>query len=304
MRQIKAFIAVLVLLSLSSLFGCTQKGEIGTESNPIKIFFIPSVDAKILETNSDVLKDFLESNTPYKYNVVIPQSYIAVVEAFGTKRADIAVLNTFSYILAHEKYGAEAKLTGLRRGTDTYRSQIIAHVDSKIEKALDLKDKKMAFVDAASATGYLLAMKKFKDLGIKPAEKVFAGKHDNVVSMVYNKQVDAGATFYSPPDEDGLHDARRLVRTQYPDVEQKVKIVELSDPIPNDAVTFRKEISEEIKKTVVDAILKFVSTPEGKKSFKKIYDFDGVKVATDADYDVVRKILTELGQNANELAKQ
>lgn len=295
---------ILIFAMLFSFLGCTKRGELGTASNPIKIFFIPSVDSKILETNSDVLKVYLEANTVYKYDVVIPQSYIAVVEAFGTKRADVAVLNTFSYILAHQKYGAEARLTGLRRGTDTYRSQIIAHTDSKIEKALDLKDKKVAFVDAASATGYLLAMKKFKDLGIKPSETVFAGKHDNVVSMVYNKQVDAGATFYSPSDEEGIHDARRLVRTQYPDIEKKVKIVELSDPIPNDAVTFRKEIPEEIKQTIVDAILKFISTPEGKKSFKKIYDFDGVKVATDADYDVVRKILTELGQDANDLAKK
>lgn len=299
-----------VLLSFSvvaSLFvfnACTKKGELGTDSNPIKVFFIPSVDAKVIEDNSKEFKIYLEANTPYKYDVVVPQSYIAVVEAFGTKRADVAVLNTFGYILAHDKYGAEARLTGLRHGTDTYQSQIIAHVDGKINKVVDLKGKKVAFVDAASASGYLLAMKKFNDLSITPSETVFAGKHDNVVTMVYNKQVDGGATFYSPSDEDGIQDARRLVRTQYPDIEKKVKIVELSDPIPNDAVTFRKELPEDIKQVIVDAFLKYVSTEEGKKSFKKIYGFDGVKKSTDADYEAVRNMLKALGKSADDLVKK
>jgi len=296
-------VAVLAV-SFLGLTGCIKKAELGTAQNPVKIFFIPSVDAKIIETNSQELKIYLEANTPYKYEVIIPQSYIAVVEAFGTKRADVAVLNTFSYILAHDKYAAEAKLTGLRHGTDTYQSQIIAHVDSKISKAADLAGKKVAFVDAASASGYLLAMKKFNDLSVTPSETVFAGKHDNVVSMVYNKQVDGGATFYSPKDDDGIQDARRLVRTQYPDIEQKVKIVELSDAIPNDAITFRKDLSEDMKNTVVEAFLKYVSTEEGRKAFKKIYGFDGVKKASDADYDSVRKVLTALGKKADELVKK
>jgi ABC-type phosphate/phosphonate transport system substrate-binding protein len=41
--------------------GCTiSKGELGTEKNPIKLFFVPSVDAKVIEENSVKFKDFLE----------------------------------------------------------------------------------------------------------------------------------------------------------------------------------------------------------------------------------------------------
>lgn len=289
---------------------CTKKtAELGSEENPVKLHFVPSVDAKVIEDNSKTFKDYLEKNTPYKYEVTIPQSYVAVVEAFGTKRADVAAFNTFGYILAHEKYGAEARLTVLRHGLATYQSQFIVKADSPIKKLEDLEGKKVAFVEPASTSGYLLPLKTLNEKGIKPKETVFAGKHDNVVSMVYQGQVDAGATFYSPPhkNEKGveeMEDARRLVLTQYPDVEQKVIILSLSEPITNDPVVFRKEMPEEMKVKITDAMMAFVTTEEGKAAFKAIYGITEVKKATDADYDAARAMLKATGASAEELLQK
>jgi phosphonate transport system substrate-binding protein len=206
--------------------------------------------------------------------------------------------------LAHEKYQAEAKLTVLRHGSATYQSQFIAKADSGINSIADLKGKKIAFVDPASASGYLLPLKTLKDKGIEPKETVFAGKHDNVVSMIYQGQVDAGATFYSPPNEGKMEDARRLVLTQYPDVEKKVKIIELSESIPNDPIIFRKEMPEEMKAKIVDALLAFIATPEGKDAFKAMYSIDEMKKSTDADYEPVRALLKTIGQKPEELMQK
>ena len=286
---------------------CTKKtAELGSAENPVKLHFVPSVDAKVIEDNSKLFKDYLEKNTPYKFEVTIPQSYVAVVEAFGTKRADVAAFNTFGYILAHDKYGAEARMTVIRNGLPTYQSQFIVRADSAIKKIEDLADKKIAFVEPASASGYLLPMKTLNEKGIKPKETVFSGKHDNVVSMVYQGQVDAGATFYSPPhtDEKGveqMEDARRLVLTQYPDVKEKVVILALSEPITNDPIVFRKEMPEEMKNKIVDSMIAFVATAEGKAAFKAIYGITEVKKATDKDYEAVRTMLKAAGASAEEL---
>jgi phosphonate transport system substrate-binding protein len=232
-----------------------------------------------------------------------------VVEAFGTKRADIATFNTFGYVLAHDKYGAEARLTVIRFGLDTYQSQFIVKADSPIKKLEDLNGKKIAFVEPASTSGYLLPMKTLKEKGIVPKETVFAGKHDNVVSMVYQGQVDAGATFYSPPEKNDkgveeIQDARRLVLTQYPDVEKKIVILSLSEPIRNDPIVFRKDMPEEMKSKIVDAFIEFLKTPEGKEAFKAIYGITEVKKATDADYDSARAMLKAVGASAEELLKE
>ena len=288
---------------------CTKKtAELGSEENPVKLHFVPSVDAKVIEDNSKAFKTYLEKTTPYKYEISSPQSYVAVVEAFGTKRADVAAFNTFGYILAHEKYGAEARLTVMRHGLATYQSQFIVKAGSPIKSLEDLNGKKIAFVEPASTSGYLLPLKTLNEKGIKPKETVFAGKHDNVVSMVYQGQVDAGATFYSPPfknekGEEEMEDARRLVLTQYPDVKEKVVILSLSEPITNDPVVFRKEMPEEMKTKITDAIISFLTTPEGKEAFKAIYGITEVKKATDADYDAARAMLKSTGANAEELLK-
>lgn len=292
-------------LLMFAISGCTKdRGTLGSEENPIKLFFVPAVDAKLIEDRAKIVKEYLEENTPYKYQISIPSNFVAVVEAFGTSRADVSALNTFGYILAHEKYGVEAKLTVLRHGKTTYKSQIIAREDSKINKLEDLNGKRVAYVDPASTSGYLLPAKMFKDRNITPSEIVFANKHDNVVTMVYQGQVDAGATFYSAPADGQIQDARRLVKTQFPDVENKIKILELTQEIPNDPIVVRKDLPEAVKKSIVEGFLGFVKSEEGKKAFEDLYGVTDIQMASDKDYDGVRDMLKALGKSVNELVKK
>lgn len=288
-------------LTLITLFfsACTFKEyPIGSVENPVKFFMVPSVDTRVLDEQTKVLRRYLEANTPYKFKFSIPNSYIAVVEAFGTERADVASLNTFGYILANERFGTEARITVVRWGDDTYRAQILARADGPIKKLQDLAGKRFAFVDPASTSGYLLPLKYLKDAKIKLGETVFANKHDNVVMMIYQGQVDAGATFHSPNHEGKIEDARRLVKAQFPDVEEKVKIIALTDPIPNDPIIFRKGLPEDMKKTITDALIKFIRSDSGREGFYKMLGVTDFYPTTDARYDSVRSMLKELGQTS------
>lgn len=293
----------LLALCLAFASACSKnKGPLGSADNPVKIYFVPSVDVKVIEDNSKTLKTYLEANTPYKYEIAIPASFVAVVEALGTKRADIAAMNTFGYLMAHDRYGAQAKLTVIRYGLPTYQSQFIAKKGGSVKSLADINGKKMAFVDPASTSGYLLPLKVLKENNINPSETIFAMRHDSVVSMIYQGQVDAGATFYSPAVDGQIQDARRLVKTQYPDIEDKVEIIQLSDPIPNDPIVFRKDLDPAVEKAVIDAFIAFVKTPEGKDAFYKIYGATDFQIAKDSDYNSVRDMLKLAGASAEDLA--
>lgn len=294
-----------ILIAVFLVSACIKRTTpVGSAENPIKLFFVPSVDAKLLAEKGDVVKAYLEKETPFKFTVQIPTSYVAVVEAFGTARADVAALNTFGYLMANERYGAQALVTLTRFGSETYQAQIIARADSKIKTLKDLAGKKFAYVDPASTSGYLLPAKLFKDNDIVLKDTVFANKHDNVVSMVYQGQVDAGATFYTPPHEGKIQDARRLVLTQYPDVEKKIAIIQLTEAIPNDPVVFRKDLPEETKIKIADALVKFASTPEGQETIHAMFGATQFVRITDAKYDGVRDMLKALGKSANDLVKK
>lgn len=284
-----------------------SKGSLGTLKNPIKLYFTPSVDAEKITLSAKPLINFLEKETGYYFTTAIPTSYIAVVEAFGTERADIAIINSFSYLLAHEKYGANAVLRVVRTGNQTYyRGQIIVRTDSGIEKIEDLNGKSIAYVDASSASGYILPNNLLKKYGVKPSRETFAMKHDNVVTMVYQRQVDAGATFYSPPHPvtgEPL-DARSRVKKQYPDVFENVKILALTDSLPNDPVVFRKGLPDLMVRKISRALLKFANSEEGKKVLPDIYSMEGLITTKDSDYDYMRKLVKEAGLNLEEMVRK
>lgn len=295
---------LLGLLFTMSFVGCTrQRTELGTADNPIKFFLVPSVDSRLLESEGEKLKKYLELSTPYKFKISIPTSYIAVVEAFGSRRADVASINTFGYLLANERYGAEARLTVIRYGENTYRSMIIVRNDSSIEKIEQLNGKRFAYVDPASGSGYIVPSKYFKDRNIKFKETVFSQKHDNAVMMVYQGQVDAAAAFYSPPQGGKMEDARRLVLKQYPDIEKETRILALTDSVPNDPIILRKDLPDEIKNKIIDTLIEYIKSEEGKKVFHSIYGANGLERSTDSTYDGFRKMLKDIGVETSGLVK-
>ncbi|MFM7158684.1 MAG: phosphate/phosphite/phosphonate ABC transporter substrate-binding protein, partial [Bacteroidota bacterium] len=168
-------VSVLVYLTIKPMM---KSNEIGSEGNPIRILLTPSVDAQKLSTSADSLVAYLEAKTGYHVVATFPTSFIAVVEAFGSGKADIAAMNTFSYILAHQKYGVKAALKVIRRdGETTYRGQFIAKANSDIHSIQDLRGKKIAFVDAASTSGYILPKAMLDKEHIKPAEEVRSEEH-------------------------------------------------------------------------------------------------------------------------------
>lgn len=297
---------MLIILSiLLGLLGCTKNSaELGSPENPLKFYLVPAQDMLTLVEQGKVLETYLSKDLGLSVHIEVPVSYVAVVEAMGSKRADVAILNTLGYVLANEKYGAEARLKFVNRGRDSYNGQIIVRADSGIKNIKQLNGKKFAFVDPASTSGYLLPSLLFRKEGVKLKETIFAGKHDTVVLAVYQKKVDAGATFYTPPDDDGTpKDARWLLRTQFPDVYDKIKILQLTDTIPNDPLVFRKDMPEELKEKITSSLEKYIKTPEGAKVLKDLYHITEFKRASDTDYDAVRSYLKELGKTAQDFVK-
>lgn len=308
MKFAKFYIPLLLLiLTYLSIRPTFESTTLGTKGNPIRLLLVPSVDAQKISTSADSLVAYLQRETGYTFAASLPTSFIAVVEAFGSGKADVAAMNTFSYVLAHKKYGVEAALKVIRRdGEKTYKGQFITRTDSGIDSLYELSGRKIAYVDAASTSGYILPKALLDKRHIKPAEEVFAMKHDNVVTMVYQKQVDAGATYYSPPDKKTgeFLDARARVQKQYPDIFETVKIIDFTEDIPNDPFVFRKDIPVEVKEKIIKALLAFQATPVGRKALFETYSVEGLAPAQDSDYDGLRNMITQFGGNVEDALKK
>ncbi len=287
-----ACLAILTWLSIRPLF---EDRSLGSAYQPIQFMLTPSVDAQRISANGDLLASFLERETGLHVRTSVPTNFIAVVEAFGAGKADLAIMNSFSYLLAHSRYGASAVLRVLRRdGERSYRGQIIARSDAGINSLEDLRGRKMAFVDPSSTSGYIYPKALLDRRGIRIGEEVFGNKHDIVVTMIYQGQVDAGATYYSPPDKTTgeLLDARARVKAQFPDVFERIRILEVTDDIPNDPVVVRNNLPSDLRDKIVKALLRFAATDDGRKALMEIASVEGLEPTTDADYSEMERIVT------------
>lgn len=312
----KKLLQLVYVLVFFNLIACSEP-PVGSKNRPFTMYFVPAIDARTISLTTDKVVDYVAEyvskalyNKPTGFYVKgsIPSSYIAIVEAFGTKRADFAIFNTFGYILTKDvkKYPVEAILTVEReKGKRTYHSQIIVRADSGIKTLKDLNGKRFAFSDPASTSGYIVPFNMLKRAGVKLKSHVFAQKHDNVVTMVYQNQVDAGATFYDEPRKklvngkkvQELRDARARVITQFPDVGEKVKVLAISEGIPNEPWMLRTNLyknevkNEKVKKLIKQALLDFQKTKKGYAALKALYDMERLVEVEDSTYANIRKMI-------------
>ncbi len=275
--------------------------QLGAASNPIKFYFTPSVSKKVIEKHAKDIVTFLKKETGYHFKVVVPENYEKLIEGFGSGSADVAIMNSFGYLLANKKYGARAKLRSLRYGKSTYQGQIIVNVASNINELEDLNGKTFAYTDHTSTSGHLFPKKLLIDKGISLADHKFVIGHDEVVKLVYEGKIDAGATFYSPPSSSGeIRDARARVIKKYPDVAEKVKVLTLTDPIPNDPVVFNKDMDENTVNKLVFAIMKYAITPHGKSILSELYGTEGFVRCSDLDYDLMKNVVQKSDVDLND----
>lgn len=273
--------------------------------------FVPSGEAQTILESGNRIAHLLEMATGYTFQSVVATSYAGVIEAMGAGRADIGWLNTFSYVIAHQKYGVEVRLVTVRFGLPFYRSEIVTQAGSGIASLADLRGKRFAFVDPASTSGYLFPLAGLKKAGYDPTsffgQTVFAGSHNNVVLAVYQGRADAGAVY---------EDARGTIQKTFPDVMDKVKVIWKSDSIPNDTVSFRRDLSPDVAEKVTKALLRFSQTAAGLDALKSLYGIEaladysllvtkyGVNVPSlDAFFNPVRDVARYAGINLEELIK-
>jgi phosphonate transport system substrate-binding protein len=98
-------------------------------------------------------------------------------------------------------------------------------------------------------------------------------------------------------------DARANIRTEAPDVMQKVRILAVSAAVPNDTMSFGPEFPEDIRAQIEEALIAFAQTDAWKESIgnNDFYGWTGILPATDEEYDFVRQMVDATGKTLEDL---
>jgi phosphonate transport system substrate-binding protein len=298
MRKRLYFVVLAVLaVSVLVLTGC-GKPKLGTDQNPIVMSFVPSGDTQEIIASGDQLAEMISEKSGLAVTAEVGTDFAATREAMGAGKAHIGWLNTFNYVLANEKYGVDVGLVTERYGLTTYKGQINVRKDSGIASLDDLKGKVMCWVDPNSTSGYIIPRIMLKANGIDPdadfSKTVEAGSHNNVITQVYNGDCDAGATYA---------DARSSIEEDVADVKEQVVVLAETTDIPNDSVSFIKDMPDDMRQKIVSALLEISQTEEGQAALEDLYSIAGLVEADDSFYDAFRADLSKAGIDIEELAE-
>jgi phosphonate transport system substrate-binding protein len=228
-----------------------------------------------------------------------------VVEALRTRKLDIAFLTPASYVLAKGEAQVRVILKSHRRGSPYYYAAIIARTDSGVQRLEDLKGRVFAFGDPLSTSGHVFPRKMFKEAGIDPIKDfkkiLYAGGHDATVLAVFNRKVDAGATFANFPNSP---DAAWMQYLKDPQEQKKIRAIAYSEPIPADNLVVHEALDPGLIQKIEKIFLDMSQDPAGKEMLRDLYRIDGFVQATDADYDSVREAFAIVGINLKEALKK
>ncbi len=276
MKKMRFVLLMVIIMSL--LAGCGTK-----EETVIKMGFVPMKDGDKLIESVQPLAEMLSEELGMTVEAFTATNYVGVVEGLGSGQVDFGFIPPFAYVLANKESNANVVLTAINKhGKSFYRSQFIVKKDSDIKTFEDIRDKKVAFVDPSSTSGYLFPGAHLKGLGIdidNDMEYVYAGGHDKALQLLLNGDVDVATTFV---------DSRDRYKEDFPTAIEDTVVLGYTKDIPNISVTVRGDMEDELQEKIRKALLTVSETEEGAALLKELFNMYGFVEATDADYDVIR----------------
>ena len=217
---------------------------------------IPSDDMLQTTRYTQEFSTYLSKVLNRKVKHFTATDYTVVIEAMRSGKCDICILGPYSYVLAHEKAGAEAiAVAGFPSGEQhSYRCLLFVNPHLKIKQATDIvtlsKNLSMCFSEPTSTSGHLIPRHFLSTIGIQAEsdfKKVsFSGSHAATILSVSNGHTDIGAA--------SSESVSRLMANKAID-SSKINIIWTSEKLYTDPICVSNKLPIELKNSIQKAIL-------------------------------------------------
>jgi phosphonate transport system substrate-binding protein len=312
---------------LASAPAAPAAGQLGASDKPIVMEFVPSVDVSLITKGGQALADCLSKLTGLAFKIEAGTSEAASIEAMGGGKAQMGFLNTFSVLLAKQKYDVDVALIAERKYgfvkpdgtygafdfdpdkglagqlTGFYKPEYFTRDGTGVKTLADVKGHSFCFTSAGSTSGGIVPRIVLKSIGIDPDKDIkgtYAGGHDKAAIGVYQGDCDAGVAFM-----DVITDKPTNLAAKYPDIATKVKVFAVGDRIPNDGLQFVKGLDPKIRQAVLDGLAAMEKDPGGNAVVKSIYNYDDFAATTyEKDYAPFGDTLKKAGVDVSSLVRQ
>jgi phosphate/phosphite/phosphonate ABC transporter binding protein len=253
---------------------------------PLKIGVVSVEGRASADSDANRLSAYLGKVLNRQTEAKVYTDYVHFANDFEMGRVDVAWLPP---VLTVRALLVDARLLAkvVRNGTPTYRAVLFTRSDAKFATIKDLKKVKVAWVDKASAAGYvfpvaLLSNEKMhaKQLFTKQS---FLGSHDAVCKAVATGEADLGATFADENAPTQINGCQQSLG----EASSKLKVVATTEKIPSDVIAIRPDIETAVQDSVRKAVLAMGNDDEGKKLLSEVFHAEKLTDVNPSDYESV-----------------
>ncbi len=210
------------------------------------------------------------------------ENYSEVNDLIRMRQCDMAMVCTYSYVLAEAAFGIKLLVAPELAGRTVYHSVILVPTASSVTDLSELRDRRFASCDVLSTSGWLYPMTYLKERGLDPdhffREHVISGSHDRSVFAVRSGVVDAAAV-------DSLVYEQMLEAD--PALANHVKVIHRSPPFGMPPFVVPADLPAEDFDHLQEALLNMHNNPEGRGILDAL-GFDRFFIPADSAYDSVR----------------
>lgn len=184
------------------------------------------------------------------YELIVTTDWAGIAVALANGQVDCAWMGPWGYVLAKDRSGAEALAVVKYQGKPVYHAIIIARPDLPIARfPEDAKGMSISFADAGSTSGFLIPSYWFRTQGIDP--KTYFRYRDGASHPANDLAVATGQVDLATDYDRNLAAMIAAGRVKA----DQVRIVWISDPLPNDALAVRRDLDAGVKRALLDAAL-------------------------------------------------
>jgi len=293
------YIYRLTVLSLGLLclllFGCVQQEQSYAEQQSprqleaawpqkLKIGLVPEQNIFAQKKRYEPLLAQLADKIGVPIEIKILPSYSKVINNFQEFELDGAFLGSFTGTMAIRELGVEPLVRPqFMDNSATISAIVFTKKGGGIRTVRDMRGKRIAFVDQASSTGFLLPQATFKSLGIENykdwfGDVLFSGTHEDAINDVLSGYADVGAVsstiFY-------------MLAEMNPQVLNELTILATSPLIPSNSLAVRNDLPIDLKQIIKQQLLTLHQSAAG----RKVLDNLKVKQFTEATKEDTQPLL-------------
>jgi phosphonate transport system substrate-binding protein len=324
-RRAALGLAIVAMLGTSAACGRSLDGGQddpaagpGKEGWPqtIQYGLLPTGDQDELVALYTPFETYMAECLDHPFKLFTGTDYNVMIEAMRTRSIHLSRFGPFSYILAHDRSGAEALTIAVEDADEpTYKALVITLKSHGFQTVADLKGHSFAFVDPTSSSGHLYPRALLIDeLGITNdqveswlGDVVYAGNHSASLLSVLNGDTDAGALASNSSNIVNENGTWKIA----PDSEfaghkaaADFAVLAETEPIPRTVEAVHKDLPDTLKQAL-RSCFEGIADASSLAGFREEGGVaDGYISAKDSDYDPVRETAKALGMSPEDLLEQ